>query len=89
MNEIITSKGIFILQDISLPIPNGYTLLCTTDTITDDIAKNIVDRDECGFIINYVDSADCCETYLDSFKSLLQSLNLSPLKNYAICKKVN
>jgi len=64
-----------------------YTFLCTTYTITDDVAKSIVDRDECGFIVNYVDLSDCCETYLDSFKTLLQLLNLSPNKNYAICKK--
>jgi hypothetical protein len=80
-----------------LYIPNNYTFLCTTDTITEEIAKEIVDENKVGYI-NYLFGNNhigqnvnhhhrSFQVALRSFNSLLQSQNLSPLKTYAICKK--
>lgn len=97
MTIITTSKGDFVLIEVSkdlklftaiLPHLN-VTFLCTTDTITEEIAKGIVDRDEFGYYKDYQDYCDFCVLSITSFKTLLKSHNLSPDKTYAICKKVN
>lgn len=80
-------------------IPDGsYTFLCTTDTITEDIANGIVEENNVGYI-NYEYNVSCglsvnyqTRTFqyaLRSFKSLLASHNLSPEKTYAICRKID
>ena len=51
-----------------------YTFLCTTDTITEDIAKGIVGDYDMPLV---------------EFANLLDNTNLSPLKTYAICKKTD
>ena len=73
---------------VMIELPEGsWYFLCTTDDISEEVAASICDRDECGFIVDYTDNADCCLSWVDSFKSLLQKLNLSHSKNYALCKK--
>ena len=84
------------MQYIELPKDNNYTFLCTTDTITEEIAKGIVDENKVGYInycfgnkigqnVNYQHRS--FQYALRSFESLLESHNLSPDKNYAICKQ--
>lgn len=71
-------------------IKGNYTFICTTDTITEDIAKGMVDRDRRSWWTNYLDkeNAGFIEP-INSFNSLLQSHNLDTNKTYAICKKIN
>jgi len=84
---------------IALPqsLVTEYTFLCTTDTITEDIAKGIVDENKVGYI-NYLFGNNhigqnvnhhhrSFQVALRSFNSLLQSHNLLIDKTYAICKK--
>jgi hypothetical protein len=100
MTTITTSKGEFVLIEVSkdlklftaiLPHLNA-TFLCTTDTITEEIAKEIVGHKEYNgwvWFYSYKRKAYCLSTALQSLKSLLQSHNLSLDKTYAICKKIN
>jgi hypothetical protein len=98
MTTVTTSKGSYIF----VPIPDGvdytnvygkkdstgyYTFLCTTDTITEEIASKICERDKWGFIKDYTDNFETCRSYYDSFITLLKSHNLDNNKTYAICKK--
>ena len=71
-----------------LNLYNGnYTFLCTNDGISEEVADSIVDKVGNRHYQDYNGLADYCVFALRSFKSLLQKLNLSPDKNYAICKK--
>jgi hypothetical protein len=69
-------------------IQGNYTFLCTTETITEDIAKGIVYKHmlNCGYE-DYDYYWNIYPTALESFNSLLQSQNLSLNKTYAICKQ--
>ena len=77
---------------------SGYTFLCTTDTITEEIAKGIVESNGENKPISYVNYLSIDAKYLhsvngkrwtslNSFHSLLELHNLSPDKIYAICKQ--
>ena len=87
MKKFRTSKGDYVALDSNLRVPIGYTFLCTTDDISEEVADSIVDKVGNGHYQDYYGLADYCVFALRSFKSLLQKLNLSPDKNYAICKK--
>ena len=68
-----------------------YEFICTTDTITEEIAKEIVDDNGLGCYNNYIfeDEKYTWNFALDSFYCLLQSNNLiSSSKIYAICKRL-
>jgi len=70
-------------------IQGNYDFLCTTDTITEEIAKGIVYKVlmmGCGYE-DYEYYWNTYPTALESFNSLLESQNLSLNKTYAICKK--
>jgi len=75
---------VFKFDEIGAPAQRRYYVdidtqlefLCTTDTITEDIAENII-----GNLYNYFD------TVLESFYAFLLYNNLDTNKNYAICKK--
>jgi hypothetical protein len=75
---------------IQLPqsLVNNYTFLCTTDTITEDIANGIVDKVG-AFYMDYISKIPDLEDALFSFATLITSKqnNLSPSKTYAICKQ--
>jgi hypothetical protein len=95
MKQITTSKGSYIFVEESLfdsqwyNLPDGkYILLCTTDTITKDIAKGIVDKVG-AFYMDYISKIPDLEDALFSFATLITSEqnNLSPSKTYAICKQ--
>ena len=80
------------LQGIGLP-QESYTFLCTTDDISEEVAKKIVPK-ECpdGYDVyyNYIIEHYCYLNPIRAVQSLLQSLNLSLDKNYAIFqKKIN
>lgn len=83
----------WFLEYLKMTYPDLYilspTFLCTTDTITEDIAKEIVGKVGNGHYQDYNGLADYCVFALKSFKSLLQKLNLSPDKTYAICMKID
>jgi hypothetical protein len=97
--EITTSKGVFIFLEITSDAVEkvyqkeihflniSYSIIATTNTITEEQAAQIVGRDEWGFISNYLDVMDCCETYKESLQTLLEANNLPTNKNYIICKK--
>ena len=98
MKQITTSKGVYIFVEESLfdsqwyNLPDGkYILLCTTDTITEDIAKGIVDNFGIHPVTESYKNYEVENTFfynaIDSFKSLLQSHNLSLDKIYTICKQ--
>jgi hypothetical protein len=73
---------------IQLPaVYEEWSYICTTDTITEEIASKICERDKWGFIKDYTDNFETCISYYDSFRTLLQSHNLDNNKTYAICKK--
>ena len=70
--------------DIGFP----FTCLCTTDDITEEVAASIVDEEQGEQIyFDYNRKSYVLLSGKFSFITLLQSLNLSPNKNYAICKK--
>jgi len=66
----------------------NYTFLCTTDTITEEIAKGIVDKIG-AFYVDYISMIPDLEDALFSFCTLImsESHNLSPEKTYAILQK--
>ena len=88
---------------VMIELPQGsWSFLCTTDTITEEIAKGLVPSKQTmsGIIYphyplmisedgyyNKNHWATICDTALSCFKSLKSAYNLSPDKNYAICKK--
>lgn len=92
-----TNSSLLNHWKVNIPKIKGWetlSFLCTTDTITEDIAKGIVEE-----IIVLGRAYICYQCYtsnhaahhydnaLDSFKSLIEYYNLSPDINYAICKQ--
>jgi hypothetical protein len=75
---------------VMIELPQGsWSFLCTTDDISEEVAAGIVDEEQGEQI--YFDYNRKSYVLLSgelSFITLLQSLNLSPDKNYAICKKI-
>ncbi len=91
--SVPTDKPMRITTNVEwLPMINNYIFLCTTDTITEDIAKGIVEWGFCssnGTVLfkNYEDNEKCYKSWIGSFKSLLLANNLDPQKTYAILLK--
>jgi len=77
----------YLGNPILLPTTKDETFICTTNDISEELADSIVDKVGNGHYQDYNGLASYWVFALRSFKSLLQKLNLSPSKNYAICKK--
>ena len=90
MKAIKTSKGTFIFSELliyydyssvegKVDSTGTYTFLCTTDTITEYIAKEIVDYKHTNI-----------ESWVECFHLFMANNGINTTsKNYAICKKVN
>ena len=80
----------------ALPIGN-YQFLCTTDTITEDIAKMIFNHKthplfRARIVFERIKTKNLTHwsfSIKECIDTLLESNNLDTDKNYAICKKVN
>ena len=86
-------KGYSVTTTQYQQLPQGsWAFLCTTDNISEEVAAGIVDEEQGEQIyFDYNRKSYVLLSGKFSFftllQSLLQSLNLSPDKNYAICKK--
>ena len=93
----------YIVYDESGSITPDFNskIITTTNSITEEIAKNVIEKSyyQLDYYKNYnvksISSIDramrCtqCETALESFYSLMDSLELDRSKNYLLIEKLN